>query len=321
MLILRTAEALDPSFPQTHLALGFSGPACQPPPGCYPSISGSHSFRDYGSCRFERLCVYRQNCFAIIASFGTLLLLALSLYGIFLCPHLFLKGQIPVNGEIMRFVYPNWYLSRKMLGNLQLPFWNPYRDMGEPFLADPRSMSLYPPYWAVMLLGRALLIFLRVWFLGHTLLAAYFAFRTMRRLEADPEASLATAALLGFGGFFLGHAWYPNQFAAAAFLPVVLYALISRNVIGLAAALSLQWLAGYPPFFFLTFLSAALLALAMDRATLRTFDFAAAAAMGLTTIQWLPFLELLHLSVRPPILTRRGSCHLLFQYRLFKCSK
>src|SRR6185312_5115978 len=93
------------------------------------------------------------------------------LYGIFICPHLFFKSQIPVNGEIMRFVYPNWCLSRYFLTHFQWPLWNPFRDLGEPFLADPRTMSLYPPYGLALLAGR-FMDFLRIWFLGHSILAA-----------------------------------------------------------------------------------------------------------------------------------------------------
>ena len=57
---------------------------------------------------------------------------------------LLLKGWIPVDGNMIAISYPNWSMARSA-GLLSLPLWGPYRNFGEPVLADPQAMVLYPP--------------------------------------------------------------------------------------------------------------------------------------------------------------------------------
>src|SRR5262245_45329289 len=60
---------------------------------------------------------------------------------------LWFAGQIPVDGNVLRLFYPNWVLFRNLAKHFWLPLWNPYRNMGEPFLADPQAVVLYPIQW------------------------------------------------------------------------------------------------------------------------------------------------------------------------------
>ncbi|HAH08170.1 MAG TPA: hypothetical protein DCM05_16870, partial [Elusimicrobia bacterium] len=80
---------------------------------------------------------------------------------------------------------------------------------------------------------------------------------------------------------------------SAAWLPLAWYCLEARAPLALGACLALQWLAGYPPFFLLTGLLLAVMALRAGRTALRTLAQAAAWALGLAAIQLLPFLQLL----------------------------
>ena len=58
---------------------------------------------------------------------------------------LLLKGDIPADSLMMTHSHPNWGLLRTAWEEPGWPLWNPRRNMGEPHLADPQTMTLYPP--------------------------------------------------------------------------------------------------------------------------------------------------------------------------------
>ncbi|MEK7381931.1 MAG: hypothetical protein AAB262_01430, partial [Elusimicrobiota bacterium] len=64
---------------------------------------------------------------------------------------LLLQGQIPVDGNMITVTYPNWILARSLWLDPHLPLWNPLRNMGTPYLADPITSVLYPPQWILTL--------------------------------------------------------------------------------------------------------------------------------------------------------------------------
>jgi hypothetical protein len=234
-----------------------------------------------------------RNRLLILLSFLVLVILAF--------PDLFLKGWVPVNGEVMRFVYPNWTYIQSAFHAGHPPLWNPYRSMGEPFLADPRSMAVYPFLWLTASAGEFSL-FLKIWILIHTALCAYFAYRLANRWLNDPVAAMTAAVVAGFNGFFLTHAPYPNQFATAAWIPAVFYFLSTQSAIGLGLVWTFQWMAGYPPFFILSVLMAGIFSMTQGRATRRVLLPSAGWALGFSAVQWIPFLELLFSSTRPLVL-------------------
>src|SRR5262249_42566670 len=97
----------------------------------------------------------------LIMSLSFLLLVGLTF------PALFLHGWVPLNGDALRFVYPNWTFIHSALHRLHLPLWNPYRSMGEPFLADPRSMVTSPILWLTAS-ADDFNVFLQLWIVIHT---------------------------------------------------------------------------------------------------------------------------------------------------------
>jgi hypothetical protein len=231
-----------------------------------------------------------------------LILLALTMLA---WPDLYLKGQVPVDGNVLRLFYPNWvFLHAHPPALSHWPLWNPSRDMGEPFLADPQSLAGYPPMWALCRLP-SYLGFVRIWILGHTLLAAYFMRKWALRSTGDAAAGAVAMIVIAFNGYFVAHGTLLNHFAAAAYLPAACFLFSTRRAVALGVVMALQWLAGFPPFSYLTviaLLSWALFA-RVDRARLlRCLARAGVLALGLAAFQLVPFAELFVNSARPAVL-------------------
>lgn len=200
----------------------------------------------------------------------------------------------------MTLSLPHWASLRSAWLEPRLPLWDPLRGLGQPQLADPQSMSLYPPAWILASLPD-FPSFLRAWTIGHSLLAGLFFALLARRSSRDPAAVATAAALGACNGFLSSRITFPNHFAAACWLPVALYCLETGSALGLGLALALQWTAGFPPFSLLT--GAALLAAAArGGGRLRTLVAGGLLALGLAAAQWLPFLELLAESGRGLVL-------------------
>ncbi|HPS76666.1 MAG TPA: YfhO family protein [Thermoanaerobaculaceae bacterium] len=219
-------------------------------------------------------------------------------------PELLLRGLVPITGDVLTFAFPGWKLGREALASGHLPLWNPLKDMGEPLLADPQSMAGYPLFWLLSPL-RGFDAFLRLWVLVHTLLAGGFLGLLVYRRARDPQAAALAAALGGLNGFLASHVTFPNQLAAAAWLPACLYFHRRRSPIGLGICLAMQWLAGFPPFSLLTVLAVVVLSLPKRHAGLRLLAGSGGIAFGLAAPQLLPFLELLGQTTRGLVLPGR----------------
>jgi hypothetical protein len=209
---------------------------------------------------------------------------------------LLVDGLIPLDGNMITLAYPNWAQARWFFEHHTLPLWNPWRDMGEPFLADPQTMVCYPILWILVAL-RDFHSFLAVWYITHTLLAAFFMAALAWRMYRNTPAAVLAGILAGFNGFFLSHL-SPNVFASAAWMPAALYFSHRRSWVGLGTALGLQWLAGFPDFSLLTVLLACIPLLAEGKPGLWMVFRSGLLALGLAAMQFLPFLEYLSHSVR-----------------------
>lgn len=223
---------------------------------------------------------------------------------------LLLQGLVPLDGNMIAMSFPNWSMARSLGSGAFLPAWNPWRDMGEPFLADPLTMAAYP---AMRLLGglSEFSSFLRVWVVLHTLLAACFMGALAWRLHKSVAAAAAAAVLAAFNGTFTARATFPNCFASAAWLPAILYFQNELSPMGLGICLAMQWLAGFPPFAMLSALAAAAWACGQGRKGLKCLAQGGLWALGLAAVQWIPFLELLGLASRrlvlDPAMARQNS--------------
>ncbi|MDD5657531.1 MAG: hypothetical protein PHF00_09800 [Elusimicrobia bacterium] len=211
-------------------------------------------------------------------------------------PRLLLGGLIPIDGNLLAVAYPNWAVLHALGHEPRLALWNPLRALGFPQLADPITMTLYPPSWPLAAAGN-FPDWLRLWVVGHTLLAAGFAGALAWRRQRRRQAVVAAMLLAGLNGFFMARVTMPHQFASAAWLPAAWYFAETGSALGLGAAWAGQWLAGYPPFSMLTVLSAVLLAWPRPAAA-RRCAAAAAWALGLSAVQLIPFIALLLRSTR-----------------------
>ena len=233
------------------------------------------------------------------------LLLVLFALTVLAWPNLFLKGELPMDGNVLRLFYPNWtFLHAHPPGLWQWPLWNPYRNMGEPFLADPQSLAAYPPMWLLCRLPSYLGL-VRLWVLGHTLLAGYFMRKWLLKSGADPAAAAVSMTVVAFNGYFIAHGTLLNHFASAAFVPVVFYYFSARRTAAFGTALALQWLAGFPPFCYVTVVALGLwtlLAGTARRACLRLLWTGGTLALGLAAFQLIPFVEIFIHSARPILL-------------------
>jgi len=220
-------------------------------------------------------------------------------------PNLFLRGELPVDGNVLRLFYPNWaFLHLHPPTLTEWPLWNPSRNMGEPFLANPQSLAAYPPMWLLCRLP-SYLGFVRLWILGHTLLAAWFTRSWLLRSGADPAAAAVSTIVVVFNGYFIAHGTLLNHFASAAFVPVVFYYFSARRTIAFGIALAMQWLAGFPPFCFITVVALTLWTLSAGTARrdcLRLLWTGGLLAIGLAAFQLIPFVEFFVHSARPILL-------------------
>ena len=205
---------------------------------------------------------------------------------------------------MLTFSFPGWKLTRDALATGHLPLWTSLKSMGEPLLADPQSMAAYPVFWLLAPFG-GFDTFLRLWVLVHTPWrpASWGCWSTGGR--RDVQAAALAAALGGLNGFLASHVTFPNQLAAAAWVPACLYAAWRRSPIGLGVCLAMQWLAGFPPFSLLTVLAVGVLALTERGAGVRRLAGSGCVAFGLAAPQLLPFVELLGQAARGVVLSGR----------------
>jgi len=228
-------------------------------------------------------------------AFGSLAAIVLAWYS------LFLEGFVPLDGNMLRLTFPQWAFFQKAMADGHSLLWNPYRNMGEPYWADPQTMVVYPLYWLLGLLP-GFLNFLRGWVLVHSLIGAGFAAGLAFRWFKDHWSAAAAGILVCFNGFFVARITLPNHFASAVYLPAALYFQDKASWMGLGIVLALQWTAGFPPFSLLTGLLTLVIAWRVGKDSLLVWAKGAGLGAGLAAVQWVPFLEYLSHSTRPVLL-------------------
>ena len=197
---------------------------------------------------------------------------------------------------MVRWAYPQWAFFRAHCHHPGQLLWNPLRNMGEPYLADPQSMAANPLLW-ILSYSEHFLDFLRRWIAFHTAVAVLFSGLLAYRWYRNTWSAVTAGLLFGFNGFLTARATMPNHLAAAAYLPVILFFLDRGAAVGFGGAVALQWLTGSPSFSYLSVLMALFFSL-QHKKSVRCFALGSALAGGLTAIQWLPFAEMLRLSKR-----------------------
>lgn len=145
----------------------------------------------------------------------------------------------------------------------EIPLWTPFHGLGGPFLATLQTGVLYPPnlvhVWLPAQTAFACLAAL------HVALAAFFAGAFAAALGASALGALVAAACFGASVQIAGAVWTPPTLYAAALAPAVLLGVdrvaespSARRVAGLALAVAMQALTGWPYFALMTGLAGAL---------------------------------------------------------------
>jgi len=212
---------------------------------------------------------------------------------------LLLGSQLPFDGNVLRLFYPSWIIGKNLLNEGFYFLWDPARNMGQPFLASPQNQALYPLRLFSPLLNY--LDYQRVSIVFHTLLASLFGYLLAKKWIQNEAAAWVAAVGLGFNGFFFARVTPSSDFATMAWTPVVLYFLWTKKPIWLGVTLSMQWMAGFPPFFILTGLVLVVICF-LDRhekARFLCLIKGGVIFLGLSAVQIIPFLEMLKEAHRP----------------------
>jgi hypothetical protein len=184
-----------------------------------------------------------------------------------------------------------------------------------PFYANLTAQLFYPPALAAILLsnwtgGGHLLCWLELQMAAHVFLAGAFTYWLLRRLGLERAPAVVGATIYQLGAYTASQAEHLGAVDAAAWLPLAWLCVIAlgerfrwRWVAGLACALAMSLLAGFPATTAVVFISCFLLAAILTvlrRASplvLVSTAIAAAWAILLAAIQVFPTLQLSRLSV------------------------
>jgi hypothetical protein len=192
----------------------------------------------------------------------------------------------------------------------RLPHWTPYLFSGFPFLADVQVGAWYPLNWPFLALG-ILPKFIQAELFMHSLLACYGAF-LLALLWFPAPASAVVALTFGLSGFFTGHSSHVGMYQTAAWLPWLLLG-VKRSADGdgrapflTALGAGCVILAGHFQTSLYCFSAMAIFGCALVPQVamparfrvLRCMAMVAVGAVALSSIMWLPGLELVLHSVR-----------------------
>lgn len=209
----------------------------------------------------------------------------------------------------------------------QIPLWNPYKRAGMPLMADTTAGAIYPGNVPFLFVEQSeaqpaagdspVFDALDQVAVLHALLAGGFMFVFLRAIAISAPAAVLGGLLYacsGTMGWFA--AWYIQIQNSVAWLPLILAAVHEAGSGGAhvrawiaagAAAVALQFFAGFPETSFYSGLLAIGYALSITGGARRWRPLAAVAAIyvagiALASVQLLPSVELQLLSRRPPAL-------------------
>lgn len=228
-----------------------------------------------------------------------------------------LVAGVPFKNFLITDPVRQQYIWKKLViesfKNGEIPFWNPYTHSGMPLLANFQSGAFYP-------LNLIFLVFnfnfaWAVYILLQPLLASLFMFFFLKEIKLSNLASFFGSLVFSFSGFMTAWFEWGNIGHTALWLPLILLA-IEKNL----KTISWKWLlvclfalvstffAGHLQVFFYLFLvSMFYLLWRIFNSELKSkqkikilFSFFVAFLLVflLTSIQWLPTLQLIKLSAR-----------------------
>jgi hypothetical protein len=161
----------------------------------------------------------------------------------------FLAGGVFFRRDVHLVWHPQVEAFVRAVVSGSWPVWDPGPMFGQPLMADPSAMVLYPLTWLNLLLRPW--TYYTVFVAAHLFFSAIGVWRLARRLEASPGAAFVSAAVWLATGPFLSLLDLWHHFAGAAWMPWVLLAAdralasrtLSRGLVW-GAAMGIQILAG-----------------------------------------------------------------------------
>ena len=126
--------------------------------------------------------------------------------------------------DVSFFHYPLKRLVTEAFTQWQWPLWNPYIQLGQPLLANPNTMALYPTQILFQLLPFQIAFDLH--FVLHCLLAGIASFCLGRTLGLSRHSAFLSAGIYNFSGITLSFVNLFNILPVVAFLPVLALGLI-----------------------------------------------------------------------------------------------
>ncbi len=166
----------------------------------------------------------------------------------------------PGKYDLIDCFYPWRFYVGECLQNGQLPYWNPYQDMGYPVHADPSSGAWYPIVWLIGYFNGYSIysIGFELWL--HVFLAGVGFYTLAKTLKFNQSFALLAGVAYMLCGVFIGNAQHLPYIISACWLPYVLnfyFRLVEEKSYGnsLKAAffLFLMITGGYPAFTIILF--------------------------------------------------------------------
>ncbi|MEI2607058.1 MAG: hypothetical protein V9G20_00345 [Candidatus Promineifilaceae bacterium] len=135
------------------------------------------------------------------------------------------EGQVLGGYDMRGYYYILPKAVREAVYAGHLPFWDPYRFNGTPFMADPQNEAFYPPAWLMLILpvnvGLSWFMALHVW------LAALGMVAFVRSQRGRWTPAVLAGLCFAFGGYLTGRLWagHTAVYAVTAWTPWMLLAL------------------------------------------------------------------------------------------------
>jgi hypothetical protein len=133
-------------------------------------------------------------------------------------------GQTFYFRDVSFFHYPLKKLVTEAYARGEWPLWNPYIQLGQPLLANPNTMALYPTQLLFQILPFQ--IAFEMHFVLHCILGGIATFYLARNLEFCPTSAFIAAAIYNFSGVTLSFVNLFNILPVVMFLPLLTLTLV-----------------------------------------------------------------------------------------------
>jgi hypothetical protein len=166
----------------------------------------------------------------------------------------------PIKYDAIDCFYPWRFHIGECLQNGQLPYWNPFQDLGYPIHADPSSGAWYPMVWIIGYFSGYTIYTIGLEFWIHTFFAGIGFYLLAKTLKFEQNYALLAGLSYMLCGVFIGNAQHLPYIISATWLPFVLnfyFRMVQErsywNSLRAAFFLFLMVSGGYPAFTIILF--------------------------------------------------------------------